>query len=123
MPNKNNFLVQIVGGHKFTINETVHVQQSDFGHVVYKVRTVDVKPVEPNDEATEGVEDETTELSLVDIDGPSSNGPENTNDVDDDRETVADTGDIDGNQVGSPEVVGDTNELTSDLVESFEVKK
>lgn len=103
----------------------MHVRQSDFGHVIFKVRTVDVKPVEPNDGgATEAVDKEyTTEAPEFGINVPDSNIPEITNDENDDRESVADTGDIDVIQSGSPEVLENTNELTADLLETFEVKK
>lgn len=115
---------QVVGDHKFIINETVHVRQGDFGHVVFKVRTVDVKPLEPNDDTTESVDiDDSTQLPQGDIDTPNTNGPESANDDDDDRETVADTGDIDGNRAILPEVINDTNEIAADLLETFEVKK
>lgn len=122
------FSKQVVGDHKFIINETVHVQQSDFGHVIFKVRTVDIKPIERSDETTEGVDnDDTTETPQVDIDTPNTNGSESGNDDQDDRESVADTGDIDGNRVGSSEVldvIDNTNEVTADdLLETFEVKK
>lgn len=103
----------------------MHVQQSDFGHVVFKVRTVDVKPVEPNDgETTEAVDKEyTTEAPQFGINVPDRNIPEITNDENDDRESVADTGDIDVIQSGSPEVLENTNEVSADLLEAFEVKK
>lgn len=103
----------------------MHIQQSDFGHVVFKVRTVDVKPVEPNDgETTEAVEKEnTTEAPQFGINVPDRNIPEITNDENDDRESVADTGDIDVIQSGSPEVLENTNEVSADLLEAFEVKK
>lgn len=119
-------ILQVVGDHKFIINETVHVQQSDFGHVVYKMRTVDVQPVEPNDETTEGVEDETTAGPEGGIDVPNTsnpaNTPENGSDDDDDRVSIADTGDIDDNR-GSPEVFDEDNEIAGGTIEQFEVKK
>lgn len=116
--------VKVVGDHKFIINETVHVQQSDFGHVVFKVRTVDVKPVEPNDGgATETVDKEyTTEVPEFGINVPDTNIPEITNDENDDRESVADTGDIDVILSGSPEVLENTNEVNPGLLETFETE-
>lgn len=119
-------ILQVVGDHKFIINETVHVQQSDFGHVIFKVRTVDIKPVEPNDETTEGVGDETTAGPGGDIDDPNTtntaNRPENGSDDDDDRVSIADTGDIDDNR-GSPELLDEANEIAGGTIEQFEVKK
>lgn len=116
--------LQVVGDHKFIINETVHVQQSDFGHVIFKVRTVDIKPLA--EETTEGVDDETTVPSNVDIDEPNTTqkpGPE-YNDDDDDRVSVVDSGDIDGNnRAGSPEILDDSNEIPAGTLEEFEVKK
>lgn len=120
------FLFQIVGDHKFTINETVHVQQGDFGHVVFKVRTVDIKPI---DKSTEGPDNETTEIpSDVDIDqlAQTTQKPrESANDDDDERVTVVDTGDIDGVRIvnGSPEVFDNANEIPTGSLELFEVKK
>lgn len=116
--------MQVVGDHKFIINETVHVQQSDFGHVIFKVRTVDIKPLA--EETTEGVDDETTVPSNVDIDESNTTqkpGPE-YNDDDDDRVSVVDSGDIDGNnRAGSPEILDDSNEIPAGTLEEFEVKK
>lgn len=113
---------QVVGDHKFVINETVHVQQSDFGHVVFKVRTVDIKPIDGN---TEGVdENETTISPETDIDEPKTTHRASENDDYDDRPTVEDTGDIDGtNRIGSPEVLENTNYISGDNLENFEVKK
>lgn len=98
------------------------MQQSGFGHVVFKVRTVDIKPLA--EETTEGVDDETTIPSNVDIDEPNTTQkprPE-SNDDDDDRVSVADSGDIDGNnRAGSPEILDDANEIPSGALEDFEV--
>ncbi|XP_031623913.1 uncharacterized protein LOC116341147 [Contarinia nasturtii] len=111
--------VKVVGDHKFIINETVHVQQSDFGHIIFKVRTVDIKPAEPNDETTEGVVDnDTTIYPNVDID--TTYRPTEIEE-DDERPNVEDTGDIDGNSVGTPELLDNTNEiLTLNNLEHFE---
>ncbi|XP_055299599.1 uncharacterized protein LOC129567077 [Sitodiplosis mosellana] len=116
--------VKVVGDHKFIINETVHVQQSDFGHVVFKVRTVDVKPVEPNDETTEGVEDNDTTISPdVDIDEPNTTQRPTENEDDDERSTIEDFGDIDGNRVGEADILDDANEISRDSLENFEREK
>lgn len=116
-------LVQIVGDHKFIINETVHVQQNDFGHVIFKTRTVDIKPI---DKTTEGVDDETTEIPQdVDIDQPQQTTPkprESTNEDDDERVSVVDTGDIDGVRTGSLELFDNANEIPVSTLEDFEVK-
>lgn len=117
---------QIVGDHKFTINETVHVQQNDYGNVVFKVRTVDIKPI---DKTTEEVDDETTEIPAgVDIDQPTPTTQrprESANDDDDERVSVVDTGDIDGVRIvnGSPEIFDAANEISASSLENFEVKK
>lgn len=113
---------QVVGDHKFVINETVHVQQSDFGHVIFKVRTVNIKPIDGN---TEGVDDNETTISPeIDIDEPNTTRGVSENDDDDDRPTVEDTGDIDDtNRIGSPEVLENTNDISGDGLENFEVKK
>lgn len=123
-----SILIQIVGDHKFIINETVHVQQNDWGHVIFKTRTVDIKPT---DKTTEGEDnDGTTEIPEgVDIDQPQQTTPkprENTNDDDDDRVSIADSnGDIDGVRavVGSPELFDNANEIPVSTLEDFEVKK
>lgn len=119
--------VQVVGDHKFIINETVHVQQNDWGHVIFKTRTVDIKPI---DKTTEGADDDdTTEIPEgVDIDQPAQTTPkprENTNDDDDERVSVADVGDIDGVRAvaGSPELFDNANEIPVGTLEDFEVKK
>lgn len=114
------YFIQVVGDHKFIINETVHVQQSDFGHVIFKVRTVDIKPV---DETTEGVDDDTTFVPEVEIDDPYTTQGAPEIDEDDKRPTVEDTGNIDGNTIGSPEILEDTNEISPETLENFEVKK
>lgn len=104
----------------------MHVQQGDFGHVVFKVRTVDIKPI---DKTTEEVDDETTEIPAgVDIDQPAQTTQkprESANDDDDERVTVVDTGDIDGLRVvsGSPEQFENANEIPTSSLEDFEVKK
>lgn len=113
-----HFCTQIVGDQKYTINETVHVQQSDFGHVIFKVRTVDVKPVESTDETTEGVYIDTTiSPDVDDTQRPTEN------DDDDERPTVEDTGDIDGNGVDEPELIYSNNEILQNNLEHFGVKK
>lgn len=90
---------------------------------MFKVRTVDVKPVEPNDEATEGVEDDNTTIAPgFDIDGSNTQRP-TENEDDDDRPTVADFGDIDGNHVGESGILNNANEIPRDSLENFEVKK
>lgn len=114
----------MVGDHKFIINETVHVQQSDFGHVVFKVRTVDVKPLnEPNDETTEGIDSDPTISPDVEIDEPNTTTRPTEYDDDDERTTVEDFGDIDGNRASIPEILNDANEISGDNLENFEVKK
>lgn len=117
------FATQVVGDHKFIINETVHVQQSDFGHVIFKVRTVDVKPVERNDETTEGVDIDTTIAPDVDIDEPNTTQRPTENDDDDERSTIEDFGDIDGSRPDQTEIINDVNQITRDTIENFEVKK
>lgn len=98
------------------------MQQNDFGHVVFKVRTVDIKPL--SEETTEGVDNEPTVPSNVDIDEPNTTQkPTEVNDDDDDRVTVEDIGDIDGNRAGSPEILDDANEIPVGTLEEFEVKK
>lgn len=107
------------------------MQQNDFGHVIFKVRTVDIKPI---DKTTEGADDETTEIpSGVDIDQPTQTTQrprEGANDDDDERVSVADTGDIDGVRVvvgaaaaDSPELLDNANEIPVSTLEDFEVKK
>lgn len=114
---RNN--LQVVGDHKFIINETVHVQKSNFGHIVFKVRTVDIKPAEPNDETTEGIDNDTTTGPEVNIE--TTERPTEIDD-DDERPNVEDTGDID--RIGTPELIDNTNEIiTLDTIEQFEVKK
>lgn len=91
---------------------------------MFKVRTVDVKPVEPNDETTEGVEDVNTTIAPgFDIDEPNVTQRPTENDDDDDRPTVEDFGDIDGNHVGESGILNHANEIPRDSLENFEVKK
>lgn len=102
------------------------MQQNDWGHVVFKTRTVDIKPV---DKTTEGADDDgTTEIPEgVDIDQPAQTTPKprESNDDDDDRVSIADTGDIDGVRAvaGSPELFDNANEIPVSTLEDFEVKK
>lgn len=98
------------------------MQQNDFGHVVFKVRTVDIKPL--SEETTEGVDNETTVPPNVDIDEPNTTRkPIEGDDDDDDRVTVEDSGEIDGINIGSPEVFDNANEIPVGTLEDFEVKK
>lgn len=100
------------------------MQQNDFGHVIFKTRTVDVKPI---DKTTEGADDETTEIPEgVDIDQPAQTTPkprESTNEDDDERVSVLDNGDIDGVRTGSLELLNNANEIPVSTLEDFEVKK
>lgn len=119
----------MVGDHKFIINETTHVQESDYGHVVYKVRTVDIKPLD-EDETTEGTEEETTEGTEEErTNSPESDIDEpNTTEEIDDREPVTEEGesdvddsiDIDGNAVES---FDEANEISRNVINAYEVKK
>lgn len=87
--------MQIVGDTKFIITETTHVQNIGFGSVVYKVRTIDVQPVEPGDVPSDDGDDERPTVP-TDIDDTT---------VNDRREPTGDDGasefdpnvDIDGN--------------------------
>lgn len=92
---------------------------------MFKVRTVDIKPI---GETTEGVDNESTEIPPgVDIDQPpqtTQKPRENTNDDDDDRVSViVDNGDIDGVPASSPELFTNGNEIPVSTLEDFEVKK
>lgn len=101
---------QVVGDQKFIINETVHVQKTDLGHIYFKLRTVDIEPAESNDQTTEGVENDATINPNVDIDEQNTTQRPTENDDD-------------GNRIGSPEILDDANEITQDNLEQFEVKK
>lgn len=88
---------------------------------MFKVRTVDIKPLSPEDR-TEGVDgdDETTVAS----DG----GAEVPNTTDEpDREPVTEEGDIDIDENvdidGTAESFGDTNDISRNYINAFEVKK
>lgn len=125
----------MVGDHKFIVNETVHIQESEYGHVVVKVKTVDIKPASDEDTTEESSEEPTVR---PDVDVPNSteereSGTVETFETDEsdesdesDREPVTEEGeseidegiDIDGNS-GS---FDDGNDISRTSI-AFEVKK
>lgn len=127
------FYAQIVGDHKYTINETTHVRKTNFGDVFFKVRTVDVQPVDVDD-TTEPREVDTTNGVDFDIDNiPTTLAPppeipetfdtrEGADDENDERRTVDDgTVDIDSPELSeTDDSVG--NEISRDILEQLEVK-
>lgn len=123
---------QVVGDHKFIINETVHIQESEYGHVVVKVKTVDIKPATAEDITEESGEEPTVR---PDVYVPNSteereSGTDETFETDEsdesDREPTTEAGereidegvDIDENS----ESFDDGNDISRTSI-SFEVKK
>lgn len=122
---------QVVGDHKFIINETVHIQESEYGHVVVKVKTVDIKTASDEDTTEESSEEPTVR---PDVDVPNSteereSGTDETSETDEsdesDREPVTEAGereidegvDIDENSG----FFDDGNDISRNAI-AFEVK-
>lgn len=108
------------------------MQKTNFGDVFYKVRTVDIQPVEPEDTTEPREDGGVNPGSEVDIDEvPATTGPETFDtredaDDDNDERTNSDgdadfdgTVDIDGQPAQVPDSVA--NEISR--LETFEVKK
>lgn len=123
----------MVGDHKFIINETVHVQESDYGHIVFRVKTVNIKPASDEDTTEESGEEPTAvpeaEMpnSTEDRESETDETIETDESEESDREPVTDAGerdidegdvDIDGNS-GS---FDDGNDISRNSI-GFEVKK
>lgn len=128
----------MVGDHKFIINETVQIQESEYGHVVVKVKTVDIKPASEEDTTEESSEEPTVRPNIdpmLHIDVPNSteereSGTDESFETDEsdesDREPITEAGereidegvDIDGNS-GS---FDDGNDISRTSI-AFEVKK
>ncbi|XP_058453452.1 histone-lysine N-methyltransferase SETD1B-like [Malaya genurostris] len=75
--------VKIIDGHKVVINDTYYTKNTEFGTSIYKVRVIDVKPLDGEDDgkaSTEKPEIETGNRSGTD----DAETPKESNDDDDD---------------------------------------
>lgn len=76
----------MVGDHKFIINETAHIQESEYGHVVVKVKTVDIKSASDEDTTEESSEEPTVRPDVVETDESNESDSESVTEANE-RET------------------------------------
>lgn len=120
--------VKIIDGHKVIINDTYYTKHTDFGTSVYKVRVIDVKPLDGNEEGTPSTEKPIETGNRNGNDGGDSDkkepvteppkrdteldaSEEDTTAADDNLNTIESDKDIDG--LKKDEVNGDADDSTT----------
>lgn len=112
--------VKVIDGHKVIINDTYYTKKTDFGTSVFKVRVIDVKPVDGDegdadkpagadkpvdtgnrsgtdaDEEGDGKKEPTTEAPSKPRDTELDSSDEDTTPADDNLNTIDSSKDIDG---------------------------
>lgn len=126
--------MQVVDGHKVIINDTVYSKKTDFGETIFKVRTIDVRPLDDDESATDAnvpeaeAEPEATTFNVKSDDDDDDTNQTPKNDVEStetsDEGGAIGSADIDAINTGSPEVfdTSSDNEIPKNIDE-LEVKK